>query len=333
MAHHLIIGGGGMLGSGLVRSLADKNNQSSVKITLFDLVEPQWASKSEQNDNNVEIITCKGDIADPATAHALIADRPDIIYHLAAIVSGEAERDFAKGYRINVDGTRYLFEAIREANEQDGYFPRVVFTSSLAVFGAPLPDVIDDNQILTPRSSYGTQKAIGELLLADYSRKGFFDGIGIRLPTICVRPGKPNAAASGFFSGIIREPLAGLPAILPVSDEVTHWFASPKAAIGYIEHAGKLASSLLPEQRNFTMPGVSASIADEIAVLREIAGDEAVKLIKREPDAAIETIISSWPKAFNTKIALDLGFIPDSSMREIIEIYVKEHEPQWLSDQ
>ena len=163
---------------------------------------------------------------------------PTLIFHLAAIVSGEAEADFDKGYRINLDGTRRLFEAIRKVG--DGYKPRVVFTSSIAVFGAPFPEAIGDEFLNAPLTSYGTQKAIGELLLSDYSRRGFFDGIGIRLPTICVRPGKPNKAASGFFSGIIREPLAGQEAMLPVPESVRHWFASPRAAIGFLLHAAKL---------------------------------------------------------------------------------------------
>ena len=179
-----------------------------------------------------------GDFAVPGAAEKLIADRPDVIFHLAAIVSGEAEADFDKGYRINLDGTRVLFEAIRLAG--GGYKPRVVFTSSIAVFGAPFPEAIGDEFFTTPLTSYGTQKAIGELLLADYSRRGFFDGIGIRLPTICVRPGKPNKAASGFFSNILREPLAGKEAVLPVSEDVRHWHASPRAAVGFLLHAASM---------------------------------------------------------------------------------------------
>ena len=207
-------------------------------------------------------------------------------------MSGEAEADFDKGYRINLDGTRRLFEAIRKEGARGGaYQPRVVFTSSIAVFGAPFPEAIDDEFLNAPLTSYGTQKAIGELLLSDYSRRGFFDGIGIRLPTICVRPGKPNKAASGFFSGIIREPLAGQEAVLPVPESVRHWFASPRAAVGFLMHAAQLDTARLGTRRNLSMPGVCATVGDEIEALRRVAGDQAARLIRREPDPTIERIV------------------------------------------
>ena len=178
------------------------------------------------------------DLSAPGAAARAVAARPDVIFHLAAIVSGEAEADFDKGYRINLDGTRALFEAIRQEGLRAPYTPRVVFTSSIAVFGAPFPEAIGDEFFTTPLTSYGTQKAIGELLLNDYSRRGFFDGIGIRLPTICIRPGKPNEAASGFFSNILREPLAGRRRCCRWAEDVRHWFASPRAAVGFLLHAG-----------------------------------------------------------------------------------------------
>src|SRR3954471_8713529 len=206
------------------------------------------------------------DLSKPGEAEKLVARRPDLIFHLAAVVSGEAEADFEKGYRVNLDGTRYLFEAIRKIG--DGYKPKVVFTSSIAVFGAPFPEAIGDEFLSAPLTSYGTQKAIAELLLADYSRRGFFDGIGIRLPTICIRPGKPNKAASSFFSGILREPLAGKEAILPVSEEVQHWHASPRAAGGFLTHAATMDSKPLGARRALTMPGLSASVGEQIAALR-----------------------------------------------------------------
>ena len=188
-------------------------------------------------------------------------------------MSGEAEADFDKGYRINLDGTRQLFEAIRKVG--DGYRPRVVFTSSIAVFGAPFPEAIGDEFFTTPLTSYGTQKAIGELLLADYTRRGFFDGIGIRLPTICVRPGKPNKAASGFFSGIIREPLAGQEAVLPVPEDVRHWHASPRSAVGFLIHAATIDTAPASgTRRNLTMPGLSATVGEQIEALRRVAGDK-----------------------------------------------------------
>src|SRR5580765_2544593 len=216
------------------------------------------------------------DLSQPGEAEKLVAKRPDLIFHLAAVVSGEAEADFEKGYRVNLDGTRYLFEAIRKEGGKpgDGYKPRVVFTSSIAVFGAPFPEAIGDEFLNAPLTSYGTQKAIGELLLSDYSRRGLFDGVGIRLPTICVRPGKPNKAASGFFSGILREPLAGQEAVLPVPDTVRHWFASPRAAIEFLIHASKMKTELLGTRRNLSMPGLTATIAEEIESLRKVGGEK-----------------------------------------------------------
>src|SRR5690606_17135462 len=209
---------------------------------------------------------------------------PDVVFHLAAIVSGEAEADFDLGYRVNLDGTRWLLDAIRQEGLREAYHPRVVFASSIAVFGEPFPEKTGAECFTAPLTSYGTQKAICELLLADYTRKGFFDGVGIRLPTICIRPGKPNKAASGFFSNILREPLAGQEAVLPVDESVRHWFASPRAAIGFLLHAAAADLSGLGVRRNLIMPGLSATVADEIDALRAVAGEKAVRLIRREPD-------------------------------------------------
>src|ERR1700721_3139139 len=197
------------------------------RMTLQDVVAPATPAKP-----GFPLDIVAGDCAPPGFAQKLVASRPDVIFHLAAIVSGEAELDFDKGYRINLDGTRMLLDAIRTAG--GGYKPRVVFTSSIAVFGAPYPEAIGDEFFQTPLLSYGTQKAIGELLLADYSRRGFMDGIGIRLPTICIRPGLPNKAASGFFSNTLREPLAGQEVVLPVSEDVRHWHASPRSGGGFL---------------------------------------------------------------------------------------------------
>jgi nucleoside-diphosphate-sugar epimerase len=260
------------------------------------------------------------DLSSPGEAEKLIAKRPDLIFHLAAIVSGEAEADFEKGYRVNLDGTRYLFEAVRKA----GYKPRIVFTSSIAVFGAPFPEAIGDEFLSAPLTSYGTQKAIDELLLADYSRRGIFDGIGIRLPTICVRPGKPNKAASGFFSGIIREPLAGQEAVLPVPETVRHWFASPRAAIDFLVHAAELDTELLGTRRNLSMPGLSATVAEQIESLRRVAGEKAARLIRREPDQTIMRIVEGWPRNFDARRALSLGFRADASFDDIIRIHLQD---------
>jgi len=305
----LIIGAAGMIGRKLVERLSGPGKGGG--LTLHDVVPFESTHKAIVSD-----------LSTPGEAEKLIAARPELIFHLAAVVSGEAEADFDKGYRVNLDGTRYLFEAIRKVGND--YRPRVVFTSSIAVFGAPFPEAIDDEFLNAPLTSYGTQKAIGELLLSDYSRRGFFDGIGIRLPTICVRPGKPNKAASGFFSGIIREPLAGQEAVLPVSESVRHWFASPRAAVGFLVHAAELDTAKLGTRRNLSMPGVCATVGDEIEALRKVAGDQAAKLIRRAPDPLIERIVSGWPQNFDPGRALALGFRADSSFEEIIRIHLQD---------
>ena len=262
----LVIGGGGMVGVKLINRLAQDGRlgpQDITKLIRHDVVLPPPPPAAA-----FPVETLLGDLSTPGEAEKLVALRPDTIFHLAAIVSGEAEADFEKGYRINLDGTRYLFEAIRKAG--GGYKPKVIFTSSIAVFGAPFPEAIPDNFFTTPLTSYGTQKAIGELLLADYTRRGFFDGVGLRFPTICVRPGKPNLAASGFFSNIIREPLAGHEAVLPVSEEVRHWHASPRAATGFLLHAATMDTAVLGNRRNLTLPGISCTVGEQIAALRGI---------------------------------------------------------------
>jgi len=204
-----------------------------------------------------------------------------------------------------------------------GHPPRVVFTSSIAVFGAPFPEAIPDSFHHTPLTSYGTQKAICELLLADYSRRGFLDGIGIRLPTICVRPGKPNKAASGFFSGIIREPLNGEDALLPVGEDVRHWHASPRSAVGFLIHAAAMDTGTLANRRNLTMPGLSVTVAEQIASLRRVAGDRVVGRIRREPDAVIARIVEGWPRNFDAARAGKLGFkLVERDFDDIIRFHI-----------
>jgi nucleoside-diphosphate-sugar epimerase len=283
------------------------------------------AARLSADPRLVDVVPAAGveaaDLAQSGVAARLVADRPDLIFHLAAVVSGEAEADFEKGYRVNLDGMRNLLEAIRAL---DGYRPRLVFTSSIAVFGAPFPDPIPDAFHTTPLTSYGTQKAIGELLLADYSRRGFVDGIALRLPTITVRPGAPNRAASGFFSSMIREPLNGREAVLPVPETVRHWHASPRSAVGFLLHAAELETSLLGGRPALTMPGVSATVGEQIEALRRVGGDEAVALIRREPDETIARIVGGWPERFDARRALGLGFRAETSFDEIVEAYVED---------
>ena len=316
--HILITGAAGMIGRKLTdRLLAEAaiNSRPVTKLTLHDVVAPDAAPTPDTT-----ILPVAGDISDPLVAARLVAERPDIVIHLAAIVSGEAEADFDKGYAVNLDGTRQLFDAIRTAE----YFPRVIFASSIAVFGAPFPETIPDAFHLTPLTSYGTQKAISELLLSDYSRRGIFDGVGLRLPTICVRPGAPNKAASGFFSNIIREPLKGEEAVLPVPEEVRHWFASPRAAVGFFMHAATMDLKAVGPRRNLTLPGVTATVGDQIAALRRVAGDKAAALIRREPDPVIERIVAGWATAFEAKRARDLGFTADENFEAIIRAHIDD---------
>ena len=317
--HVLITGAAGMIGRKLTeRLVVDRalHGQPIDKLTLIDIVAPaRPASFSNQ------VKARSGDLAEPGTAAKAVAERPEVIFHLAGVVSGEAETDFDKGYRVNLDGTRALLEAIRQSS---GYRPKFVFTSSIAAFGAPYPEAIPDDFHLTPLTSYGTQKAISELLLADYTRRGFLDGVGLRLPSIVVRPGKPNKAASGFFSGIIREPLAGEEAVLPVEESVLHWHASPRSAVGFLVHAAGLAREPLGARINLTMPGVCCTVGEQIAALRRIAGDRVAARIRRVPDELVARIVAGWPRRFDARRARALGFKVESSFDEIIRAHIED---------
>jgi nucleoside-diphosphate-sugar epimerase len=314
--HILITGAAGMLGAKLARSLVTDPPEGLSRLTLLDVAAPQPPVGAP-----VPIVASTLDVADPSAVAARIAKRPDVVFHLAAVVSGEAEADFDKGYAVNFDGTRALFDSIRALPD---YRPRVVFASSIAVFGAPFPETIPEEFHLTPLTSYGTQKAMGELMLADYTRRGFLDGIGLRLPTICVRPGRPNKAASGFFSNIIREPLAGKEAVLPVEEDVRHWFASPRAAVGFLRHALAMDLEAIGPRRNLTLPGLSATVGEQIEALRRAAGDEAVARIRREPDPVIAGIVAGWATRFDAGRAEGLGFRAERTFDEIVAAHVED---------
>jgi nucleoside-diphosphate-sugar epimerase len=319
----LVTGAAGMIGRKLCERLAREGKLGNAPIAslhMVDVVEPKAPQAS------FAIKTGAADISQEPPVRALVADKPDAIFHLAAIVSGEAERDFDKGYAVNFDGSRFLFDAVRREHQASGgaYKPRLVYASSAAVFGAPFPDGIPDEFHLTPLTSYGTQKAVGELLLADYTRRGFFDGVGLRFPTICVRPGAPNAAASGFFSNIIREPLVGKEAVLPVSDQVRHSHASPRAAVEFCIHAATLDTSKVGPRRSLTMPGVSVTVAEQIEALRRVAGEKAVALIRREPDELVERIVGGWAERFVTGRATELGFKAEDSFDAIIRAHIED---------
>jgi nucleoside-diphosphate-sugar epimerase len=315
--HILILGAAGMLGRKIAAALCTTSQPGLpvTRLTLADVVEPvarPFAGRIE---------TVALDFASPGAAGRLLAGRPDIIIHLAAVVSAEAEADFDKGYAVNLDASRALLEAVRQMPD---YFPRVVFASSTAVFGVPFPDPIPDDFHLTPRSSYGAQKAATELLLNDYIRRGFLDGIALRLPTICIRPGLPNKAASGFYSNILREPLNGRPAVLPVPDSIRHWFASPRSAVGFFLHAAVMDLAKVGPNRAINMPGLSATVADQIAALRKVAGQSAVDLIRAEPDAAIAAIVETWPTRFDTVRATALGFVAEQNFDQILKVYIED---------
>jgi D-erythronate 2-dehydrogenase len=318
--HILLTGAAGMIGRKLTaRLIANKelNGKRIERLTLLDVSAPD-----RPESFSAHVTTLAADLADPATARAAVAGRPDVIFHLAAVVSGEAELDFEKGVHVNFDGSRALLEAVRALGND--YRPRFVFTSSIAVFGAPFPESIPDEFALTPLTSYGTQKAMVELMLADYTRRGFVDGIGIRLPNIVVRPGKPNKAASGFFSSIIREPLNGEEATLPVDENVRNWHASPRAAVGFLIHGAELSSKKVGPRINLTMPGVCCTIAEQIAALRRIAGDKAAARIRRRPDPLVQRIVGGWPSRFDATRALALGFAVETSFDEIIKAHIDD---------
>ncbi len=319
----LILGGGGMIGQKLAHRLNATGlpGHQDLDLTLFDMGYPDSGTEAKE--------TRVGTVTDATEMAKLAAERYDIIYHLASIVSGEAEADFEKGWQTNMLPMWHFLEALRAEHEASAgsYIPKVIFTSSIAVFGGPYPDVISDEFLSAPQTSYGAQKASCELMLNDFARKGFVTGMSIRLPTICVRPGKPNAAASGFFSGIIREPLNGQDAILPVPDTVRHWVASPRAAAQFLTHAATLKDAQLEGRRALNMPGFSCTIAEQIEALRKAAGQEAVDLIKPVPDEIIMRIVEGWPRNFDPQRAIALGFEAETSFDEIIQVYMEDDMP------
>jgi nucleoside-diphosphate-sugar epimerase len=316
----LITGAAGMIGRKLAERLAKDgalNGQPIDAMTLTDVVPPE---KPAGFTGKIELRT--DDLPAPGVAETLIAQRPDVIFHLAGVVSGEAELDFDKGYRVNLEGMQHLLAAIRAQGKD--YHPKFVFTSSIAVYGAPFPPAIHDEFHLTPLTSYGTQKAMCELLLADYNRRGFLDGVGIRLPTICVRPGKPNKAASGFFSNIIREPLAGHEAVLPVKETVIHTHATPRAAVGFLVHAAGLTREQLGPRINLAMPGVCCTVGEQIEALRRVAGDKVVARIRREPDDLVIRIVAGWSERIDAARARALGFKAEETFDEIIRTHIAD---------
>jgi len=316
----LITGGAGFLGQRLARKLLERGTlsleggkpQTITQIDLLDVV------KADLQDPRVRSL--EGDIADPAVLRQAIDTETRAIFHLAAIVSGQAEADFDLGMRINLDASRALLETCRAL----GHKPRVIFTSSVAVYGGNLPDTVRDDTALNPQSSYGTQKAIAELLLADYTRRGFVDGRVLRLPTISVRPGRPNAAASSFASGIIREPLNGEPAVCPVGADTRLWLLSPRGAIAALIAGCELDADAMADRTPINLPGVSVTAAEMAQALREVAGDEVADRISWQADARVERIVGSWPGRWDTSRATRLGLTGDGSFADIVRAYMAD---------
>ncbi|MDH6158875.1 MULTISPECIES: D-erythronate dehydrogenase [unclassified Janthinobacterium] len=317
----LITGGAGFLGQRLARQLLAQgqltDSQGQLQ-TISELVLVDVVAAHDFNDARVKVVT--GDIADGALMRATIDTQTSSIFHLAAIVSGQAEADFELGMRINLDASRLLLDICREL----GHKPKVVFTSSVAVYGGQLPEVVQDTTALNPQSSYGAQKAIGELLLNDYSRRGFVDGRVLRLPTISVRPGKPNKAASSFASGIIREPLNGDACVCPVATDLRLWLLSPRGAIASLIAGHELAGASFGASRTVNLPGLSVSVGAMIAALEQVAGADVVARISYAPDPAIERIVKSWPGAWDTARAAALGLTADADFASIIGAYMDD---------
>ena len=316
----LITGGGGFIGYRLALALLNKGTLSNAggqqepisQITLFDMAFP------ENVDSRLKCV--KGDLNDIACVEAALGGDTGAVFHLASVVSGGAEADFELGYKVNLDGTRGLLDASRKQATP----PRFVFTSSVAVFGGELPDILDDGTTPNPQGSYGAQKVCCEYLVTDYSRKGYIDGRSLRLPTISVRPGKPNLAASSFASGIIREPLNGVEAICPVGREAKIWLLSPAKVIDALIHAGELPSAAWGTKRVLNLPGTTAGVGEMIDTLRRIAGDAVADRIRIQPDPRIEALVLSWPAAFKTERAAKLGFTADSNVESIIRSYIED---------
>jgi nucleoside-diphosphate-sugar epimerase len=317
----VITGGCGFLGRRLAMLLLEKGSTLGAidELVLFDNAPPVLPLP---DDKRVTLVT--GDIADRDAVRKLIAPGTASVFHLAAIVSGQAEADTDLGYRINLEGTRAVLDACRAITASGGTCPRVIFASSLAVYGGRLPDAVGDDTALTPQTSYGTQKAIGELLVNDYSRKGFVDGRALRLPTVVVRPGRPNRAASTFASSMIREPLADQEAICPVSPDTVMALASPRRVVAAIAHAHDLPGEAFGGNRTLQLPGFSTTVGDMAESVRRAAGPSAYARIRWQHDAGVQAIISSWPKALATPRADALGFERDAGIDEAVQFFLAD---------
>jgi nucleoside-diphosphate-sugar epimerase len=315
----VITGGAGFLGQRLARALLERGTLTDARgaarpvreVVLLDLVPAQGLA-----DPRVRVVA--GDLADPAVIAAVITPDTDSVFHLAAVVSGQAEADFDIGMRVNLDATRQLLDRCRALPAP----PKFVFASSIAVFGGRLADPVPDDAPLTPHSSYGTQKVIGELLVADLARRGAIDGRSLRLPTVTVRPGKPNQAASSFASGIIREPLAGVEAVCPVAPGTRMWVQSPRAVIANLVLGHEAPATAFAASRSVNVPGLSVAVGDMVAALREVAGDPVADRVRWQHDPRIDRIVSTWPAALSAEQGRALGMRADSNFAAIVRAHI-----------
>ena len=325
----LVTGGAGFLGQQLIARLLaagsirldddDGPREARIdRVVCFDVAEGAL--------RDPRVANVAGDIADAATVRGLVDADTGVVVHLAAVVSGTAEADFDLGMRVNLDGTRTLLEACRAT----GRAPRLLFSSSIAVFGGALPPVVTDDTAPTPQGSYGIQKLAGELLVQDYTRKGFVDGRSVRVPTVVVRPGRPNGAASGFASGIVREPLAGHDARLPVPPETEMWVASPRAVVAMLLHALALPPRAWGWHRSLNLPGLTVSMREELDALRAVAGDAVAARVRHEPDEAVMRLVRTWAARFDCARAGAMGFVADADFASIVRAYVEDN-PQAIA--
>ena len=316
--HILITGAAGFLGQRLAKHLLQ--NPALKTLTLADIAPPPIPKGDNHQDK--KIYGLQADLTDPQAVQALVSSDITAVYHLAAVVSGQAEANFDLGMAVNCDGTRNLLEAVR--HQAPGAI--FIFASSLAVFGGDLPDIVTPKTAITPLSSYGTQKAIAELQVNDYTRKGFIDGRTLRLPTVCVRPGKPNAATSSFVSSIVREPLKGETAVCPVNPSLPLWLSSPGTVTHNLAHALALSASKLSNNRTLNLPGITVTVQDILDALAAVAGPEALSHIQYQSDEVISRVVSSWPSQFDVSKAIALGFARDRTFKDIIQSFITEEK-------
>jgi nucleoside-diphosphate-sugar epimerase len=321
----LITGGGGFLGSRLARTLLARGRLGGAAISAITLLDGAFPSGLKELDKGkVKAVT--GDVSDPKVLANVCTPGTGAVFHLAAVVSGAAEADFDLGMRVNLKGMELLLEQMRRINVAGKRPPRLVYTSSVAAFGGDLPEVLDDTTIANPQTSYGAQKVIGEYLVTDYTRKGYIDGRSLRLPTIVVRAGKPNAAASSFASGVIREPLNGAISECPVAPGTGVWLLSPGRVVDAFIHAWELPPETWGTRRWLNLPGITASVAEMVEAMRKVAGDAAAKRVRYKADARIQAIVKTWPVNFRTPRALAMGFKPDADVESVIRAYIADEK-------